>query len=82
MRSCNKWNAVPLCCVKYGVMHNVANIRRDLKCRVEYMECCVMWNVMRNRMQCDTDVVRCIMWPISVVLQSGIVCCERCWCDI
>ena len=47
-------NAVPqLCCVKCGVMvrcggvmHNVANIWRDLKCGVEYMECGVMWNVM------------------------------------
>ena len=29
-----------------GVMHNVANIWRDLKCGVEYMECGVMWNVM------------------------------------
>ena len=46
MRLCNKWNALPLCCVKCSVMHNVANIRCDLKCGVEYVECGVMWNVM------------------------------------
>ena len=50
-------NAVPQLCqlckmsvvsvmVRCGVMHNVANIWRDLKCGVEYMECGVMWNVM------------------------------------
>ena len=41
--SCVKCGVMARC---GGVMHNVANIWRDLKCGVEYMECGVMWNVM------------------------------------
>ena len=39
-----------------GAMHNVANIWRDLKCGVEYMEWGIIWNVkseMGYNARCD-----------------------------
>ena len=83
-------------CVKCGAMGNVVGrcinngqyIRCDLKCGVEYVECGVMWYVRNVKMGCSArrcgvmhDVADMVRFETDVVLQSGIVCCERCWCD-
>ena len=75
-------DAGQLFCVKRGATHNVANISRcDLKCGLEYMERCVKWDAMWDVAWCITvaDISGAIWY---MVLQSGIVCCERCWCDM
>ena len=50
-------------CLKCGVMrdvvaciNDVANIKRDLKCGVEYMECGVMWHVSNVKWGAMRDV--------------------------
>ena len=53
------------------------------------MECGVMWYVRNVKMGCSArrysvmhNVADMVRFETDMVLQSGIVCCERCWCDM
>ena len=67
---------------------DVANIWRDLNVAWSTWNVALcQWYVSNVKWGAMRDVVWCIMWLMwcriwNMVLQSGIVCCKRCWCNM
>ena len=80
------WNAVQ-CCVKCDVMRGGQYTAWSEIWRRVHGTSGVMWCIceMGYNARCGATVMRNVAdtWGnINMVLQVGIVCCERCWCDM